>query len=143
MKNFFLLFVLLVTSCSTYKEPSQDYIQNNNYLEVIGNIQNTNGKEIIGDLDRKPMFPNGKKGVSEYIGKNFRLPITAEKIKGRVVVKFIVNNEGKVSYAEIVEGLHPKIDKEAIRVIKSMNNWIPAKMDDKVVAVLYHQPIQF
>ncbi len=98
MKNFFLLFVLLVTSCSTYKEPSQDYIENNNYLEVIGNIQNTDGNEITGDLDRKPMFPNGKKGVAEYIGRNFRLPVTTEIINGRVIVKFIVNNEGKVDF---------------------------------------------
>jgi len=143
MKKFFLLFVLLVTSCSTYKEPSQGYIQNNNYLEVTGNIQNTEGQKIIEDLDRKPMFPNGKKGVAEYIGRNFRLPVTTEKIKGRVVVKFIIDNEGKVNYAEIVEGIHPQIDKEAIRVIKSMNNWIPAKIDERTVAVLYHQPIQF
>ena len=45
----------MATSCFTYKEPSQEYIQNNNYLEIIGNIQNTEGKESIGFLYRKPV----------------------------------------------------------------------------------------
>jgi TonB family protein len=143
MKKVFLLFVILVTSCSTYKEPSQDYIQKNNYLEVIGDLRTAEGNEIIDKLDRSPMFPNGNRGVSEYIGKNFRIPADVGKIKGRVIVKFVVNNKGNITYAEIVESLEPKIDKEAIRVIKSMKNWIPARLDNETFGVLFRQPIQF
>jgi TonB family protein len=143
MKKVFLLFVILITSCSTYKEPSQDYIQKNNYLEVIGDLRTAEGNEIIDELDRNPMFPNGNRGVSEYIGKNFRIPADVGKIKGRVIVKFVVNNKGNITYAEIVESLEPKIDKEAIRVIKSMKNWIPARLDNETFGVLFRQPIQF
>ena len=143
MKKSLLLLLILITACSTYKEPSQEYIQKNNYLEVIGDLRTAEGNEIVDKLDRKPMFPNGNRGVSEYIGKNFRLPADVGKIKGRVLVKFVVNKDGDITYAEIVESLEPKIDKEAIRVIKSMKNWIPARMDNKTFGVLFRQPIQF
>jgi len=106
-------------------------------------LRTAEGNEIIEKLDRNPMFSNGNSGVLEYIGKNFRLPADIGKIKGRVLFKFVVNKNGDVEYAEIVESLQPKIDREAIRVIKSMKNWIPARMDNKTFEVLFRQPIQF
>ena len=64
-------------------------------------------------------------------------------IQGRVIVRFMVNKDGSISNIQIVRSLDPTCDKEAIRIIKSLPKFIPAKQNGVNVAVWYTLPITF
>ena len=92
-----------------------------------------------------PEFPGGMEGILGYIAKNIKYPEEAQKkgIKGRVVVQFIVNTDGHLSDFEILRGVDPQLDAEALRVVKSMPKWTPGKDKGQVVPVYYTLPVIF
>ena len=65
------------------------------------------------------------------------------KISGRVIVTFVVNTDGSIDDAKIEKSMDPALDKEAIRVVSSMPNWIPGRQKGMPVRVKYTLPITF
>ena len=96
-------------------------------------------------VEYMPEFPGGMEGILGYIAKNIKYPEEAQKkgIKGRVVVQFIVNTDGHLSDFEILRGVDPQLDAEALRVVKSMPKWTPGKHEGKIVPVYYTLPVIF
>lgn len=78
----------------------------------------------------------------KYISDNIKYPAEIE-MQGRVVVKFVVTKTGKVVEVEVVRGRHPLFDAEAVRVIKTLPDFIPGKMNGKPVNVWYTLPVSF
>jgi len=80
-----------------------------------------------------------------YLGSNLKYPtIAAENgIQGRVVLKFVVEKDGKVSNINIVRSLDPSCDKEAVRVVQSMPKWIAGIRNGRPVAVYFILPVLF
>jgi TonB family protein len=72
-------------------------------------------------------------------------PDTAIKagIEGRVVVKFIVTEDGSVTDITISKGVSKEIDEEALRVMRMMPKWKPGRQNGKPVKVYFTLPIQF
>lgn len=83
--------------------------------------------------------------LREYLANNIRYPEAAERnnIQGRVVAKFVVNENGTLSDVQIVRGIGAGCDDEATRVIKAMPAWKPGKQNGKPVKVYYTLPITF
>ena len=83
--------------------------------------------------------------MMDFMGKNVKYPVDAQeqKIEGRVVVKFVVEADGRIGDVTVVKGVHPSLDKEAVRVVKSMPKWTPGKVDGKPVACYYSLPVSF
>ena len=81
----------------------------------------------------------------QHLSKNIRYPAEAHtnNIQGRVVVSVIINTEGKVTNAKIVQGVAPSLDAEALRVTGTMPDWIPGTKDGKPVNVKYTFPVVF
>lgn len=106
-------------------------------------------KNKIGDNNNNPevmpQFKGGLEALMRYIGENLRYPTEAAKagIQGRVVVKFVITELGKVTNIEVKKGLSPECDAEAVRVVKSMPKWIPGMQDGKPVKVDFTIPISF
>ena len=64
--------------------------------------------------------------------------------QGKVTVTFIVEKDGSITNAKVIQALYPSLDEEALRVINSMPKWTPGKMKDgKVVRVQYTVPLTF
>ena len=99
----------------------------------------------IPDTVDPPTFPGGKAALSQFLGENIKYPAEAikEKIEGRVLVSFIVDVDGAISEARILRSAHPLLDREALRVIRMMPMWNPAKEDGKPVKVRYSLPVSF
>ena len=76
----------------------------------------------------EPQYPEGKVALFRFLAKNIKYPTLAQEnnIKGRVDVRFVVNEDGKLSNFEVVKGVHPYLDKEALRVAKLLPYFIPA-----------------
>jgi len=96
-------------------------------------------------IDDKPEFPGGMAKLMEYLGKNIKFPKIAEDhgVQGRVFIQFVINKVGKVTNVEVVRGVDPYLDKEALRVVKAMPSWKPGKQRGKAVKVSYIVPINF
>lgn len=77
--------------------------------------------------------------VNKYLHRNGRYPRVAKKehIAGKVTVQFIINEDGHLSDFRVRRGIDPACDSEAIRVLKTLSNWIPGKQDGKLTKVDY------
>ena len=101
--------------------------------------------EIYSGVEIQPYFPGGDAELMKFIRDNLRYPtIAAENgVEGRVTVRFVVAKNGEITNVEVLRGLDPSCDKEAIRVVKSMPKWIPGKQNGAAVNVYYTLPITF
>lgn len=94
-----------------------------------------------------PKFGNGNLDDFrlKYILKNIQYPDEALKnnLTGWVYVEFVVERDGSVSNVNVIKGIDPLLDQEAIRVIKKSPKWTPGLQDNKPVRVKYVVPIQF
>ncbi len=102
-------------------------------------------EEIFTAVEQMPQFPGGEGELLKYISTHIKYPtIAAENnIQGRVVVKFVVQKDGKVGEVVVLRGKDPELDKEAVRVVKTLPNFIPGKMNGQAVSVWYTLPINF
>lgn len=98
--------------------------------------------EVIEDM---PEFPGGKQKLFEYLMENTHYPEIAEKngVQGRVVVTFMVEEDGSIGETKIAKSVDPSLDEEAVRVVKSMPKWKPAILNDKPIRTKYTIPITF
>ncbi|WP_282126302.1 TonB family protein [Marinifilum flexuosum] len=103
------------------------------------------GNEIFVVVEDMPQFPGGNKAKLEHIAKAIKYPKEAidKGIKGVVFVRFIVSKSGSIKDVKVIRGVHPLLDKEALRVIEEMPNWIPGKQYGKKVNVAYTLPVRF
>ena len=92
-----------------------------------------------------PEFPGGKKALYKFLSDNIKYPESAKKkkIQGTVWVSFIIEKDGSISHIKVEHGISPELDKEAIRVIKSMPRWKPATLRGKPVRIVSLLPVKF
>ena len=97
-------------------------------------------------VEKMPEFPGGQQALFKYLSETVKYPVIAQEngIQGRVICQFVVNKDGKIVDVEVVRsGGDPSLDKEAVRVIKSMPNWKPGQQRGKAVRVKYTVPVNF
>ena len=97
------------------------------------------------DVDQQPSFPGGTNAFNTFIVSNLKYPVVAQEngIQGRVVVKFIVEKDGSISNVEVNQSVNLDLNNEAMRVIKNMPKWNPAKQNGTEVRAYYYVPVTF
>lgn len=103
-------------------------------------------EEIFMVVETMPEFPGGQAELFKYLSENVKYPVIAQEngIQGRVICQFVVNKDGSIVDVEVVRsGGDASLDKEAVRVIKSMPKWTPGKQRGKAVRVKYTVPVNF
>jgi protein TonB len=87
----------------------------------------------------------GEADLRAFIAETTKYPEIAREngISGRVFVQFVINSKGMVTNVEVVRGVDPSLDKEAIRVVQSLPKFAPGKQRGKPVKVTYTVPINF
>jgi len=97
------------------------------------------------DVDVAPQFPGGDFEMVRFIIQNTQYPKAFADInfQGIVVVRFIINEKGEVVCPRVILSLYPEFEAEAIRVIKLLPRWIPARKDHKPVNFCYTIPVSF
>lgn len=101
--------------------------------------------KVFSIVNKMPRFFNGERGLADFIANQMRYPIEARQqgIEGRIICSFIVGIDGSVSNIEVVQGLHPQLDAEAVRVLSIMPKWIPGENNGEKVSVKCLQAIDF
>ena len=96
-------------------------------------------------VEQMPEYPGGMPAMMEFIGKNIKYPVAAQKakIQGRVVIQFIVDKEGNIICPRVIRGADPLLDAEAIRLTTIMPKWKPGMQRGQAVNVKYTVPIMF
>ena len=101
--------------------------------------------KIFTVVEQMPMFPGGDGALMGYLRDNIHYPTVAAEngVQGRVVVGFVVERDGSITDVNILRGVDPSLDREAMRVVKSMPKWTPGKQNGSAVRVKYQVPVSF
>lgn len=103
------------------------------------------GDEIFVVVEDQPKFPGGNEAMMQFLGENIRYPKEAaeKKIQGRVICNFVVMKDGSIDSVNVVRGVDPLLDEEAVRVLQSMPKWEPGKQRGQAVNVRFTLPVVF
>jgi TonB family protein len=115
-------------------------------LGAVSKANNSSDEIVYIIVEQMPKFNGDLNGdLNGYLAKNIKYPEEARKsgIQGRVIIQFVVDKDGSISDVNVVRGVCPALDAEAIRVVKSMPNWTPGKQRGQNVRVKYTLPINF
>ena len=145
-----IISLLIVLAAFSYKSkyPTRflgEFVEINLQPETVETNSIKINKPVPDKNKKNAEFIGGENALKHYIKTNLRYPEKAEKqnIQGRVYVKFTVNRYGKIKNVKIVRSIHPLIDNEALRLIKEMPDWQPAKTKNGSVESEQILPIIF
>ena len=134
-----------------YKNGNKRFVAIYKSNRLISNLRwKENGEKDISDVfnyeeaEVEPTLSMGS--IPEFIGKELKYPEEAMKqnIQGRVVMQIIVMEDGSIEGVNVLKSVHPLLDSEGIRVLKSTDKkWNPGKIDNKPVRVSVILPINF
>lgn len=96
-------------------------------------------------VEQDPEFPGGEKALYEYLSNHIQYPaaaLSASK-EGKVLMKFVVNEDGTVSRVEAARGFGYGSEDEGIRVVSTMPKWKPGRNNGRAVKVWFQVPIFF
>ena len=101
--------------------------------------------QIFEFLEEVPEFPGGPEKMMKWLNENVKYPAIAQEnnIQGRVMVSFVVEKDGSVSNVNILRGVDPSLDKEAIRLVSAMPKWKPGRQTGKPVRARFNIPVTF
>jgi TonB family protein len=103
-------------------------------------------KDAPNDLVQEmPIYPGGEVELLNFIKNNTKYPekAKAEKVEGKVIVRFIVSTEGNSEGISVLKGVHPLLDAEAIRIVRLLKGWKPGMQSGKPVNTWYMIPVNF
>ncbi|MDE6038360.1 MAG: energy transducer TonB [Paramuribaculum sp.] len=112
---------------------------------VSSSTNSVEDNKVYDSVEQEPRFPGGQTALLKYVADHLEYPAIAREngIQGRVIVGFVVKKDGSIGTVRIVRGKDPELDKEAVRVIKTLPRFTPGKMNGHPVNVWYTLPITF
>ena len=92
-----------------------------------------------------PSYPGDMEAFYKFLAQQMHYPKEALEngIEGRVVVSFVVEEDGRLTHFEAVSSPSPLLSNEAIRVLRQMPRWNPAKRMGRNVRCQYNIPVMF
>ena len=108
-------------------------------------VQNAEPETIYTSADEMPVFPGGDAAMFKYIANKLMYPASAAEsgVQGRVILKCVILSDGSIGDIEVSRSRHPDLDKEAIRVVKSLPKFTPGKINGMPVNVWFTIPVTF
>jgi periplasmic protein TonB len=118
------------------------------FTAVLCQAQNNENKSKDGvyeQVEVMPEYPGGETALMNDLMGAIKYPDEAKKngIQGKVIVSFVVDEQGKVTNAKIERGVDPSLDAESLRVVNGLKTWKPGKEKGKIVKVAYTIPINY
>lgn len=112
---------------------------------IIKPTADPDSSKIFGAAEEMPSFPGGEKALMQYIKDNTYYPeeMCEGAAQGRVMVGFVINEDGSISDVKVLRSLTPEFDEVAVKIVKSMPKWNPGKQNGKAVKTKYTVPVSF
>ena len=101
--------------------------------------------KVFDMVEEMPSFPGGPAALMQFLLSNTHYPAVAQEngVQGRVTVSFVVEKDGSITDVQVARSADPSLDKEAIRVVKSMPRWTPGRQNGSTVRVKFNVPVTF
>ncbi len=130
-----LVLLFVIFSCQNSKDEMKP--------QTISASQNNEKSKVAAD--KMPEYPGGQEAMMNFLRNNVKYPESARKngIQGKVLVTFTVSKTGKPEKFRIMEKGNELLDKEAVRVMSLMPNWVPGVNKGAPVDVELTLPIKF
>lgn len=149
-----LLLVLLIGMCGTVASAQMRRIMAHTTAQSLAMLNDAHRgnmrAELIeayecDDVDVPPMFPGGINALVCYINSTRQYPAEAyrERVHGRVLCSFVVQPDGEITHVNVLRGVEPSLDREAVRVLDSMPQWQAGLLDGVPVPVYCILPVNF
>lgn len=134
-KITFILALFFTFSFVSFNSPINDSVL----------ITNQDGDFVYDFVEEMPSFPGGEEGLKKYIADHLVYPKRLKKdgIGGKVFVAAIIEKDGEVTHETAYQGIHKKLEFEALKLVQGMPNWIPGKNKGKDVRVKVVIPVEF
>lgn len=148
----FLPLTALLAFCNQPKEQvetaepvSETVAPASDNTEATAETSQVSDSTVFTVVEIMPEFPGGMHALMDYIAKNIKYPAEAQQQgqQGRVICAMTITSDGSIRDVEVLRGVTPVLDQEAVRVIQSMPKWTPGKQRGKAVAVRYTIPVMF
>lgn len=99
----------------------------------------------LAAVQEQPEFPGGMEKMYEFMQRTQKYPDMEYEagIQGKVYVQFTVAKDGSIEEAKVLRSVSDGLDKEALRLVKSMPKWSPGKMGGKPVKCRFNLPVVF
>lgn len=91
-------------------------------------------------VENDPQFPGGLDSLQAFVERNLRNP---RQVEGKMYIEFVVERDGRLTDIKVLRGIDEETDEEALRVIRMMPRWEPARQRDVPVRFLCHCPVCF
>ncbi|WP_143736431.1 energy transducer TonB [Moheibacter sediminis] len=112
--------------------------------QIQSNSDTQNEKPIIYTaIEKEAVFKGGDSKLNQYISQHLNIPESAHNFSGKVIVNFVVNEDGSVSNIEIKQTIPIELKNEIEKLFKNMPNWTPAKSEGKNVKMRKIFPVLF
>lgn len=119
---------------------------NDEYEDNIESLKLEDDNErVYTAVEQMPQFPGGDAALMKCLSNNINYPQEAmeEGLEGRAIVQFVVKKDGSIGDVKIIRSVGTILDKEAIRLCKSLPKFTPGRMNGQAVNVWYTLPITF
>ncbi len=124
-----------------------DIINAQEHKDVVVVEEKTEPDEdyVFDAVEQNAMFPGGDGALIKWLGEHTEYPQVALEngVQGTVRVRFVVKKDGTIGDVKVLKPVDPNLDKEAIRVIKSLPKFIPGKMNGHAVNCYFTAPVRF
>lgn len=99
----------------------------------------------LAAVQEQPEFPGGMEKMYEFMGKMQKYPDMEYEagIQGKVYIQFTIAKDGSIEETKVLRSVSDGLDKEAMRLVKSMPKWNPGKMGGKPVKCRFNLPVVF
>ncbi|WP_375447085.1 energy transducer TonB [uncultured Fibrella sp.] len=126
---------------------SYSYIERYDAGEDLGGMATLLGGKTISYKQSmsNPSYNGGQSAMYQFLGQTIRYPIDAQKknVSGKVYISFVVCTDGSLCDYDVLKGIYPSVDAEALRTVKKMPSWQPGLLRGEPVRVKYNLPVSF
>ena len=115
------------------------------FIPAMGQVQRASISHHAHAVDVQPDFPGGQRALINFINKVKEYPQQAyvNNVEGRVVCSVVINADGSVGDIYVVRGVEVSLDREAVRILRSMPNWHAGMLGGDKVSVRCFIPVVF
>jgi len=130
-----------------FADGSYSYTEQYNVGEDLGGTATLPGGKTISykSAMSNPTYVGGQPAMYQFLGQTIRYPADAQKknVSGKVYISFVVCTDGSLCDYDVLKGIYPSVDNEALRTVKKMPNWEPGLLRGEAVRVRYNLPVSF
>ncbi len=112
---------------------------------VEGEMPEDDQSDVFVIVDEDPQFPGGQEALYKWLKENIKYPEQAKEngIEGKVYVTFVIEKDGSITNAKLLRDIGGGCGAEAVRAVKTMPRWIPAKQRGETVRLQFNLPVVF